>query len=167
MNSITSYSSPVPAQPNVAQSTLPAVSSAPQPLPQPSIPSDAEVVSKVASIQIKPSNVGQAAQPTQETIQKTAQQLESFVQSMGRNLSFSVDGTTGYQVVRVTNPQTGEVVRQLPSEELLKIAESMQQTGNSGLVNQKAQLVIMSGSPGMIYAYALLNALRNRFAEAK
>ena len=57
---------------------------------------------------------------------------------MGRNLSFSVDGTTGYQVVRVTNPQTGEVVRQLPSEELLKIAESMQQTGNSGLVNQKA-----------------------------
>ena len=69
---------------------------------------------------------------------KTAQQLESFVQSMGRNLSFSVDGTTGYQVVRVTNPQTGEVVRQLPSEELLKIAESMQQTGNSGLVNQKA-----------------------------
>jgi len=41
-------------------------------------------------------------------------------------------------VVRVTNPQTGEVVRQLPSEELLKIAESMQQTGNSGLVNQKA-----------------------------
>ena len=56
---------------------------------------------------------------------------------MGRDLSFSVDSTTGYHVVRVTNPQTGEIVRQLPSEELLKIAEAMQNT-SSGLINQKA-----------------------------
>lgn len=109
----------------------------PEQVVQQNIPTDAEVVAKVASTVIKPSNVSQAAQPTQEVVAKTAQQLESFVASMGRDLSFSVDSTTGYHVVRVTNPQTGEVVRQLPSEELLKIAESMQQTG-SGLVNQKA-----------------------------
>ena len=101
------------------------------------VQSDAEVVAKVASTAIKPSNVSEAAQPTQEVVAKTAQQLESFVASMGRDLSFSVDSTTGYHVVRVTNPQTGEVVRQLPSEELLKIAQSMELTG-SGLVNQKA-----------------------------
>jgi hypothetical protein len=40
--------------------------------------------------------------------------------------------------VRVVNPETGEVVRQLPSEELLKIAEAMQTINTSGLVNQKA-----------------------------
>jgi len=57
---------------------------------------------------------------------------------MGRDLSFSVDATTGYNVVRVVNPETGEVVRQLPSEELLKIAQAMQNTNSSGLVNQKA-----------------------------
>ena len=57
---------------------------------------------------------------------------------MGRDLSFSVDSTTGYNVVRVVNPETGEVVRQLPSEELLKIAQAMEQTNTSGLVNQKA-----------------------------
>ena len=99
---------------------------------------DAEVVAKVANTVIKPSNVSQSSQPTQEVVAKTAQQLESFVASMGRDLSFSVDSTTGYHVVRVTNPQTGEVVRQLPSEELLKIAQTMEQT-SSGLVNQKAQ----------------------------
>ena len=98
---------------------------------------DAEVVAKVANTVIKPSNVSQSSQPTQEVVAKTAQQLESFVASMGRDLSFSVDSTTGYHVVRVTNPQTGEVVRQLPSEELLKIAQTMEQT-SSGLVNQKA-----------------------------
>ena len=111
--------------------------SVPEQVVQQQVPTDAEVVAKVASTVIKPSNVNQAAQPTQEVVAKTAQQLESFVASMGRDLSFSVDSATGYHVVRVTNPQTGEVVRQLPSEELLKIAETMQQTG-SGLVNQKA-----------------------------
>ena len=50
---------------------------------------------------------------------------------------FSVDGSTGYHVVTVTNPETGEVVRQMPSPELLKIAQSLPQF-NSGLVNQKA-----------------------------
>jgi flagellar protein FlaG len=138
MNSITSYSNQIAAQPSAAQNALPAVITAPEQAPQQVVRSDAEVVSNVASTEIKPSNVSQAAQPSQEVVAKTAQQLESFVQSMGRDLSFSVDSTTGYHVVRVTNPQTGEVVRQLPSEELLKIAETMQQNGNSGLVNQKA-----------------------------
>ena len=138
MNSITSYSNQIAAQPSAAQNALPAVSTAPEQAPQQVVRSDAEVVSNVASTEIKPSNVSQAAQPSHEVVAKTAQQLESFVQSMGRDLSFSVDSTTGYHVVRVTNPQTGEVVRQLPSEELLKIAETMQQNGNSGLVNQKA-----------------------------
>ena len=106
-----------------------------QVIQQPKI-TDAEVVSKVIDTPIKPSNVSQAAQPTQETIAKTAEQLQQFVQSMGRNLSFSVDSTTGYNVVVVTN-SNGEVVRQLPSEELLKIVQAMQDT-SSGLVNQKA-----------------------------
>jgi len=40
-------------------------------------------------------------------------------------------------VVRVVNPETNELIRQLPSEELLKIARSMKDLGNV-LVNQKA-----------------------------
>ena len=45
--------------------------------------SDAEVVAKVASTTIKPSGINEAAQPTKEVVAKTAQQLESFVASMG------------------------------------------------------------------------------------
>lgn len=100
-------------------------------------PTDAEVIAKVLSTEIKPSNVSQASQPTQEVIAKTAKQMESFVQSMGRELSFSIDEKTGYSIIRVVNPQTGEVIRQLPSEELLKIAEMFEQT-HSALINQKA-----------------------------
>ena len=45
---------------------------------------------------------------------------------------------TTYPFGSAVNPETGEVVRQLPSEELLKIAQAMEQTNTSGLVNQKA-----------------------------
>jgi flagellar protein FlaG len=109
---------------------------APQVIAQPTR-SDAEVVSQVASTVIKPSNVDASSQPTREVVAKAAAEIQQFVQSMGRNLSFSVDETTGYNVVRVVNPSTGELVRQLPSEELLKIARDFQRLNNV-LVSQRA-----------------------------
>lgn len=99
--------------------------------------SDAEVVAKVAATVIKPSSIDQTSQPTREVVAKAAADLQNFVQSMGRNLSFSVDETTGYHVVKVVNPNTGELVRQLPSEELLKVARDFQRLNNV-LVSQKA-----------------------------
>ena len=106
------------------------------PQAKPSV-SDAEIVAKVASTVIKPSSIDQTSQPTREVVAKAAADLQNFVQSMGRNLSFSVDETTGYHVVRVVNPNTGELVRQLPSEELLKVARDFQRLNNA-LVSQKA-----------------------------
>ena len=101
--------------------TPPVASSA----PKVNIPSDAEVVSKVISTEIKPSGVNEMAQSTRMAVEKAAQELESFVHEMGRSISISVDGNTGYHVVTVTNPETGEVIRQMPSPELLKIAQSL------------------------------------------
>jgi flagellar protein FlaG len=108
----------------------------PQAVAQPTR-SDAEVVSQVASTVIKPSNVDVSSEPTREVVAKAAADLQQFVQSMGRNLSFSIDESTGYHVVRVVNPSTGELVRQLPSEELLKISRDFQRLNNV-LVSQKA-----------------------------
>jgi flagellar protein FlaG len=100
--------------------------------------SDSQVVSKVVTAaEVKPSNINEVTQPTRDVVAKAAKEIQSFVQSMGRNLNFSIDETTGYHVVRVMNPETNEVVRQLPSEELLRIAQNMAQL-NSTLVNQRA-----------------------------
>ena len=98
--------------------------------------SDAADVSKVASIVKKPSKVSQAAQPLKKTIEQAAQDLQNYMQSSGRSLSFSVDPNTGYQVVRVMNTETGELIRQIPTIEFLKLAESMTRT-NNGLINYK------------------------------
>jgi flagellar protein FlaG len=113
--------------------TAPVASSA----PRVNIPSDAEVVSKVVSTEIKASGVNEASQPARMAVEKAAKELESFVHSMGRNLNISVDGNTGYHVVTVTNPDTGEVIRQMPSPELLKIAQSLPKYDGL-LLNRKA-----------------------------
>ena len=119
---------PAVVQPNISSQAR---------VPQQSIKSDAQVVAQVASTEIKASGVNEAAQPTREVVAKAAADLQEFVSSMGRNLNFSVDETTGYNVVRVVNPDTGELIRQLPSEELLKISRDFQRLNNV-LVSQRA-----------------------------
>ena len=98
---------------------------------------DNTIVRKVASVEIKKADVAESSEPSREAIAKAANDIQNFVKDMGRNLNFSIDKTTGYNVVQVINPETNEVIRQLPSEELLKIARNMQDLG-SVLVNQKA-----------------------------
>jgi len=83
------------------------------------------------------SNINEVVAPVRESIEKIAADLQKFVQAMGRDLNFSVDETTGYHVVRVIDQSTGELIRQLPSDELLKLAREFEQLQNA-LVSQRA-----------------------------
>jgi flagellar protein FlaG len=58
-------------------------------------------------------------------LKAAVQEIEKFVQSVKRNLEFSIDETSGKVVVKVIATETGEVVRQIPSEEALKLADSL------------------------------------------
>ena len=51
--------------------------------------------------------------------------INRALQEKSSNLSFSVDEGTGRTVVRVFRKSTGELVRQIPSEEVLAIAASI------------------------------------------
>jgi flagellar protein FlaG len=118
------FTSPqMPALPQQQAPSLP-IEQGPK-LNVPTVRNDAEVVAKVISTPIKSSNIAEATQESRAAIAKAAQEIESFMLSMGRNLNISVDGNTGYHVVTVSNPATGEVIRQMPSPELLKIAQSL------------------------------------------
>ncbi|MEY3202022.1 MAG: hypothetical protein RIR70_1572 [Pseudomonadota bacterium] len=87
---------------------------------------------------VKSGNEGRPApEANREMVEVAAKQIDSFVKNMGRSLSFSVDDTTGRSVVRVVDPETKEVIRQLPPEETLKIAKSLEFV-SSVLVQQKA-----------------------------
>lgn len=53
--------------------------------------------------------------------------IQSFVQSIRRDLAFSLDDSSGKVVVKVTDSASGEVIRQMPSEEALRLAESLEE----------------------------------------
>ncbi|PTT59319.1 flagellar biosynthesis protein FlaG, partial [Pseudomonas sp. HMWF007] len=53
------------------------------------------------------------------------EEIEKFVQSVKRNLEFSIDEPSGKVVVKVIAGDSGEVVRQIPNEEVLKLANSL------------------------------------------
>ena len=104
---------------------------------KPGVAADTTIVAKaIESSKFIASDVVQENAPAREVVAKAAEQIQSFVKSMGRDLNFSVDQTTGYHVVKVIDPNTGEIVRQLPSKELLDIARSMADLQNV-LVSQK------------------------------
>lgn len=51
--------------------------------------------------------------------------IQEFVQSVRRNINFAVDDGSGRVVVKVTDSGSGDVIRQIPSEEALKLAENL------------------------------------------
>ncbi|CDF92484.1 Flagellin protein FlaG [Pseudomonas sp. SHC52] len=61
----------------------------------------------------------------QEKLKKAVQEIEKFVQSVKRNLEFSIDEPSGKVVVKVIASDSGEVIRQIPNEEVLKLANSL------------------------------------------
>ena len=51
--------------------------------------------------------------------------LEQFVRSIRRELEFRVDEASGRTIITVRNKETGEVVRQIPGEEVVALARAL------------------------------------------
>lgn len=61
-----------------------------------------------------------------EQIESAVSQLSEFVQTNNKQLNFSVDEGSDKQVVKVIDTESGEVIRQIPTEEVLKLSERLQ-----------------------------------------
>ena len=60
-----------------------------------------------------------------EQLERTVADLNQAAQTHRRSLRFSVDEESGHTVIRVVDPETDEVVRQIPPEEVLNVARRM------------------------------------------
>ena len=58
--------------------------------------------------------------------ERRAAELENRLQEIGNDLSVAVDEGTGVMVVRVTDNQTGEVVKQIPAQEFIDAELNME-----------------------------------------
>lgn len=63
-----------------------------------------------------------------QALQTALSEMTAHVQNLQRALQFSVDEDSGETVVKVIDSDTKEVIRQIPSEELLAIANRLRST---------------------------------------
>ena len=65
-------------------------------------------------------------QPKPEQVQQAIESMKRMIEAKTPNsLAFSVDDSSGRTIVRITDAQTGETIRQIPSQEMLDIARSI------------------------------------------
>jgi flagellar protein FlaG len=62
---------------------------------------------------------------TTKQVEAAAASIQEFVQTVQRSINFAVDNGSGHVVVRVTDAGSGAVIRQIPSEEALRLAENL------------------------------------------
>jgi flagellar protein FlaG len=67
-----------------------------------------------------------AFKPTSQQLQKQIEELNDS-KIVRRNLQFTVDDVTGISVITVRDAQSDEVIRQIPSEELLQLARRVKE----------------------------------------
>jgi flagellar protein FlaG len=72
-----------------------------------------------------------------ETRKEAARQINEFLKSAGSDVQFRVDEETKAVIVRVVDSETNEVIRQIPSEEMIAISHSLDQMVGL-LLKQKA-----------------------------
>lgn len=68
-----------------------------------------------------------AAQTEKESLDNVVSGLNDLVRELHRELKFSVDQESGETVIRVIDPVTDEVVRQIPSEELVQLRKRLEE----------------------------------------
>jgi len=69
--------------------------------------------------------VEQVQQPDREKLETATQSVREFVKPINSNIEFSVNDDTGQLVVKIIDRTTKEVIRQMPSEEMLSIAKTL------------------------------------------
>lgn len=78
------------------------------------------------------------SQAEQEKVQAAVAQMNDFIQSTQRDLNFSFDPDSGETVVKVLDRSTQEVIRQIPSEIFLRLAQQMAIDDQVSLINAQA-----------------------------
>jgi len=111
----------------------------PEPQGRPRASSGAVSTPQSASISSSGHNVSERASfpPSLTNLEKSIEQIQRYLKESGSNLSLAFDEGADRYVAKVVNSATGEVVRSIPSEEVLELARTINER-LSGLVNQRA-----------------------------
>ena len=85
----------------------------------------------------KATGLSKRRQIESEKIEHVAQAMENYVKSIQRDLKIQVHSSTGNIMVKVISKESGQIIREIPPEELLNLAAKMEQM-TGALFNENA-----------------------------
>ncbi|MNJ12618.1 flagellar protein FlaG [compost metagenome] len=97
---------------------------------QPVVPQNATPNNEPAARAKALEAVAPVAEPKRDELEKAVKDIREFVQASQRKLDFALDDSTGRVVVKVIATESGDVIRQIPSETALKLAQSLSEAGS-------------------------------------
>jgi flagellar protein FlaG len=77
-------------------------------------------------------------QPSAAQLQNAVDNMNKAMKQSNKNLEFSVDVDTHKSIVKLVDTETGEVIRQFPSEEALAISRAIDRIQQGILLKQTA-----------------------------
>ena len=66
-----------------------------------------------------------------EEVDRAMKRMSDYIQTVNRNLQFTLDEESGRTIIRVIDAETDEVIRQIPPEEILALARHLRDDGSS------------------------------------
>jgi len=81
-----------------------------------------------------------ATEVDKKQLESVVTNLNSSIQSVQRDLEFSVDDSSGQVVINVKDKETDKVVRQIPSEDAMKLAENLHELIDSRRENNSGSV---------------------------
>lgn len=112
---------PAPFNTSVSAPVTPAVASAPSDAPKVQAP--------------KPNDIKVDIEALKAKLLESIEKLNQTMRDGGRNLNFHMDESVGGPVVLVKNADTGEIVRQIPNEVVVRVAHNIESF--KGLLHNK------------------------------
>lgn len=83
-------------------------------------------------------------QQNDQALSESILTLNQAAQVVSRNLEFRVDENSGRTVITVKDSQTDEIIRQIPSDQLLKIAARLQELQESRQEDRSASGILFT-----------------------
>jgi len=65
------------------------------------------------------------APPSQNEIRQALDEVREVLAPVAQNLRFSIDDDTGKTVIKIIDSSTDEVIKQIPSDEIIAIAKAV------------------------------------------
>jgi flagellar protein FlaG len=96
-------------------------------------------VVQTQSVQVSDASADPSARnsPTPDDLQAVVEKIQKFVSEAASDIKFSIDEDSGRTVVKVIDRETQDVIRQIPSQEMLDLAKALDKLQGL-LLKQKA-----------------------------